>query len=558
MAVPVLATSVLVAQAGPSELWRMDGTRASERLASSIAQIDDIDGDKFEDYLVGGPSNGFSGATDHGVALLISGRTGKILRTHKGAAAYDYFGTAVTRLGDLDGDGVDEYAISASRAFLGSNQGSVYVYSGKTGVLRVEIKANSTLKKSDFGASLASIADVDADGVPDILVGAPLADVTVQTKTVQTGRAFVYSGKTGKKIRDLAGSLAGDGFGHALCGLEDLDKDGVGEFLVAAPQSRSGRKGYVRIYSGKSGKILRTHIGDKDADHFARSVARIPDMDGDKIADFVVGAPQTDSLPLGNGGYVRAFGSVSGKTLWTRPGTTKGEGFGHAMVSIGDVDGDGFSDVAASTHVAVFPKAPGQVRILSGRTGTVLHAWGGVRSSSQFGMSLAAAGDRNADGRPDVLVGVPLDGKIGAPEEGSVRVISAWPLSFRSDRPDVSVLQGGKQRLDLDAGVLRASKFYLILGSQSGIHRGLTVGGRVLPLNLDAYMGLLLAAPNSLILPSVGVLDSNGRARAWFSIPAQKNLSLIGLRLDHAYVVFGATLPSIAWTSNPVSLTLTK
>jgi len=141
---------------------------------------------------------------------------------------------------------------------------------------------------------------------------------------------------------------------------------------------------------------------------------------------------------------------------------------------------------------------------------------------------------------------------------GSVRVISSWPRSLWSDRPEISVILGGKQKLSLDAGVLRAGKIYIMVGSQTGIYPGLNLGKLNLPLNPDGYMGLLLSAPNSVLLPSVGVLDANGQGTAVFNLPRNSNLSLVGLELDHAYAVFGVTLPSIVWTSNPVSLTLRR
>ena len=532
--------------------------RPSERWGSSIARIGDIDADKVDDYLIGAPSNAFYGAADFGEAQVVSGSTGQMLRKHTGSAPYDYFGSQVSRLEDLDGDAVDDYAVTASRIFVGSGLASVYVYSGKSGSLLFEIKTTAALADTSFGQSLHGGGDLDGDGTPDILVGAPAASRVIQSQNVQTGMAFAFSGKTGNKIREFPGDGSGDLFGYDLMGLEDLDNDGVPEVLVAAPQSRAGKAGYVRIFSGKTGVVLHTIAGDANADHFALCVERIADLDGDNRMDFIVGAPQTDSLPVGNGGYVRAFGSVTGKALWTLKASQQGVGFGHALAALGDVDGDGYSDIAASSYVAVFPSAPGQVRILSGKTGAALHAFSGTSKTSHFGKVLAPAGDFDGDGRPDVLVGIPLHGQAPSIEIGSVRVISSWPLSLTADRPTISVVQGGQQKLDLDAGLLRAGKIYVVAGSQAGIFPGLKLGAHSLPLNPDPYMGLLLGAPNSIIQGSVGILDSNGKATASFQLAKSNNLSLIGLEFDHAFVVFGATLPSIVWTSNPVALTLIR
>jgi hypothetical protein len=128
--------------------------------------------------------------------------------------------------------------------------------------------------------------------------------------------------------------------------------------------------------------------------------------------------------------------------------------------------------------------------------------------------------------------------------------------SLATDRSTLSLLRGGAQKLTLDAGSANAGKVYLILGSASGTLPGLTLGARQLLLNPDAYFSLLLVSPNSLIVPSVGLLDPSGRGTASFVLPAGSPAGLAGTRLYHAFVAIQPVVTKFDFTSDPVPLTL--
>src|SRR5262249_48623946 len=137
----------------------------------SIAAAGDVDGDGVPDILVGAPATVTSGVYDSGAAYLYSGSSGLLLRRIEGLLGGQH-GTSVGSVGDIDGDGRADFAVSgdAVRDSTGTTAGSVYVYSGATGSLLFNLFG--TDNNEGFGSAIASLGNVDGDGVPDILVGA--------------------------------------------------------------------------------------------------------------------------------------------------------------------------------------------------------------------------------------------------------------------------------------------------------------------------------------------------------------------------------------------------
>lgn len=151
-------------------------------VALSLAAMGDLNGDSGDDFVVG--INDFS---TRGTILLVSGRTGAILRTSQGLLPGDKTCDFVSNMGDMDGDGVADYAgfpwLSASRAI-------VPVFSGQTGqVIRTW---------NEFANSVVTGEDVDQDGVPDLVIG---ADWQVTTSPPHRyGRTRAYSGRDGTEL----------------------------------------------------------------------------------------------------------------------------------------------------------------------------------------------------------------------------------------------------------------------------------------------------------------------------------------------------------------------
>jgi hypothetical protein len=149
------------------------------------------------------------------------------------------YGTAVVGIGDVNSDGCEDYAVAnparcASQGAQMYPRGSVEIRSGADGSILVELVAPNGAET--FGRTIAKIGDVDDDGVPDIAIGEPGADVGNQS---EAGAVHVYSGASGSEIWsfDLGlSNTAGARLGAAMADLGDISSDGYDDLIVGAPQ----------------------------------------------------------------------------------------------------------------------------------------------------------------------------------------------------------------------------------------------------------------------------------------------------------------------------------
>lgn len=173
-----------------------------------------------------------------------------------------------------------------------------------------------------FGSVVAVVGDVDADGVDDVAVGAPLADWVVPligTQFSDVGSVRVFSGADGALLHGWVGSLGHvDLFGHAVCGAGDVDGDGHHDVLVGAPRADGAllpECGRALLFSGADGSLLRTWDGAQTGERFGHAVAGGGDLNGDFVVDVAIGAPHHD-LDDALGGFGQE-GRVAVRTAFT-------------------------------------------------------------------------------------------------------------------------------------------------------------------------------------------------------------------------------------------------
>jgi hypothetical protein len=148
-------------------------------------------------------------------------------------------------------------------------------------------------------------------------------------------------------------------------------------------------------------KIIREWRGEAPGDQFGWIARGIGDVDGDGITDLVTSAPTHD----GHAGRIYVYSVGTGRLLWTADGKP-GDELGSGVEGIGDANGDGIPDIAASG-----PSASGVAYIYSGRDGHVLQSFKSRRVDELFGNHISGAGDLDGDGHADVIIGAP--GKEG-------------------------------------------------------------------------------------------------------------------------------------------------
>ena len=370
----------------------------------SIDHVGDVDGDGVPDVVAGAAGFGSGTIPNLGYAQVISGATGAVIHRLDHFNTIHRYGFAVAGLGDLNNDGIPEFAVSApsltTTSPLVSRAGRFWVYSGLDASVLYTI--TGTQNQEALGTSLCCLDDVDGDGVLDFAAGSE-GLIMGSPQTTQAGAVNVYSGATGALIRTINDAI---GLGIAIDGVGDLDGDGVGEVLCGLPRSSNffTNDGAARIYSGQTGALLQSSIGTATSDYYGTSVAGLGDVNGDDIADYLVGASST--LAGSNSqGYVRVLSGADGAVIYTINGSNVGDGFGYNAAAVGDVNGDGYADFG----VCALQAQPNHAVIYSGIDGSLLWTIGGLTASSPIGNRICAAGDRNGDGFSDFIVASPAE-----------------------------------------------------------------------------------------------------------------------------------------------------
>ncbi|MEL6429362.1 MAG: hypothetical protein AAFR54_09295 [Planctomycetota bacterium] len=319
----------------------------------------------------------------------------------------DRYGLVVSAVGDVDADGVTDLAIGAPDADLAApSGGAVSVVSGATGG---ELWAFGGPGNGDsLGFSVAGLGgDVDGDGVHDLVAGARFSDLAGPS----FGAAYVLSGADGSVIRVHVGAGSNGRFGEGVGAAGDVDMDGTVDVIVGArlDAASGSNTGAARVFSGANGALLYELFGDDSADLFGRAVGTAGDVDGDGHDDFFASAPGDDD----NGalsGSLRVYSGASGAELRRFDGDAAGDLFGGKAVAFGDVDGDGFPEFAVGMIGSSFAATDrGAVRVFDGATGATLYTLGGSTLGGEYGAAVSAAGDVDFDGAPDLLVGARLD-----------------------------------------------------------------------------------------------------------------------------------------------------
>ncbi len=263
------------------------------------------------------------------------------------------FGEAMAGLGDLNGDGASEVLIGAERDNVGrgADAGRAYVYSGASGTLLYSLVSPNKTKAGHFGSAVARVPDVNGDGMDDILVGAAMES----TQRHGSGRAYLFSGRNGALLREFdppAPKKFGR-FGVAVAGLGDLDGDGSGDVAVGAPFEDTPAgvdAGRAYVFSGATGILLHVFEspnGELNGD-FGVSVARVPDLDDDGADDLILGADREDPGSSPNdAGRAYVYSGASGVLLMTlaSPNERSGGFFGFAVSGMEDINGDSRGDL---------------------------------------------------------------------------------------------------------------------------------------------------------------------------------------------------------------------
>jgi len=464
--------------------FRVDGPANSAQLGAAVAGVGDINGDGFDDALLGAPGNRRvfviygrgDGTFPHPFPLAsLNGNNGF---QFLGDNSSHFFGGSVAAAGDVNGDGLGDLLVgTASGNSNGSNSGSGYLLLGRSSGFAASealpltggngFAIHGEASGDRFGLSVNGVGDHNGDGFADLLIGAPEADANGN----RSGTSYLLFGHADGFPATLAlSSLTGDGSGFRLIGTapddfsgwsvsgaNDVNGDGFADFIIGGKANRSyvvfGKADSFSVavdlsaLDGSNGfRVDGAVLGD-----FAGfAVGAGGDLNADGFADLLIGAPAVNNAGIHRGsGYVvfghagtfptsLALTSLNGSNGFRLDGGQDNEQVGFSLHAGGDINDDGVDDLLIGAPTAdtafsdvgrvyvVFGRADGNfpqslpLADLNGNDGFRIN---GIDANNSAGFAVADVGDINADGVSDLVIGTPFAGANGLPLSGSSYVV---------------------------------------------------------------------------------------------------------------------------------------
>ncbi len=459
--------------------------QGNDNLGYSVKNAGDLNGDGIADLVIGAPlsdpnnagktyivfgnKNGFDQTID---LSSLDGTKGFVIN---GGEAGDQSGRSVSNIGDINGDGIDDLAIGAPFSGInGDNSGAAYVIFGSKDpqnfaapieLSNLDPTQGFTIKGGESGDNagwaVSSAGDFNGDGIKDLLIGATNPG---DNGSGVPGESYIIFGKKDGfgSILDPSNSLelsnlqANDGLtitsndpnnlGYSVSDAGDINGDGFDDLIVGAPYADpngNSNAGQTYVIYGHNCDCDTINVSELDgtegftingqgADQSGFFVSKAGDINGDGIADLIIGA--RDGAPNGQDfagksyvvfGNKNGLGSsinlsdLNGSNGFTINGIAASDNSGWAVSAVGDINGDGIDDIiigapnannSAGQSYVIYGNKAGfssnfDLSSLNGDNGFIIN---GLAVGDNFGHSVSGAGDVNSDGINDLIIGAPF------------------------------------------------------------------------------------------------------------------------------------------------------
>jgi hypothetical protein len=435
-----LVSNINLAQLNPGQGFTVLGASADDQSGFSVSNAGDINGDGFDDIVIGtvdttsksyvifGNSSGFSNID----LSSFTNTQGFTVTGTAGTAA----GYSVSGAGDVNGDGFDDIIIGQFGA--NSNAGLSHVIYGKSSGL-TDITLTSMTSSQGFsiaganspddsGYSVSGAGDFNNDGFDDIVIGAfqassfkgvtyvifgnsTLSNIDLATLTINQG--FSITGvntedRSGNWVNS-AGDVNGDGYADIIIGAYKANSNDGKAYVIFGQASDFSNINLVSLNSTQGFSI--TGAGS----YMGTTVSGAGDMNGDGYDEVVIGSGIGSYVIFGNSS---SFSNIDVSNMTSNQGFTI-TGGGSAVSNAGDVNGDGYADIIIQGEYVIFGKASGLNDIvLSSFTNNQ-----GYKILSSGGSAVSGGGDINGDGYSDVIIGNPGGDPDGKNNAGATYVV---------------------------------------------------------------------------------------------------------------------------------------
>ena len=447
---------------------------------AALCEVPDINGDGFDELLVGAPLANAPGLDSGRAYLRLGGQALTVAADQVwDGPANGQFGWAVAWIGDVNNDNVPDWAVGEPLADnAGSDAGRVYIYYGEHyPSSSADVIINGASGGDQFGFAISAAGDFDGDGYDDFIVGAPYSDLTGEA----AGAAYViYGSEAGPSSSTalssatvLTGEIAGDHFGWSVTGADNFLGHTAQCVAVGAPLNNTHGGidgGAVYVFEGSTGGATPNAVADFETgiEHSAAAYSQfgfvvegVGNWDGDSIADLAVGAPYCNAGLTDNGSVEIIFGATTPNTANNRyvHGESSSDLFGYSLAWAHDVSGTsrddvligapGHNDGAAGSGRAYIYEGDrpsysdaGSLVVLA-----VSPLMAGTAAGDGFGHAVASAGYFDDDGDYDVAVGAPSGNNIDNVTAGYVwlqdssdTVVPTFLSSWRATWTEPSVV----------------------------------------------------------------------------------------------------------------------
>jgi hypothetical protein len=407
------------------------GGLAGDGLGRAVTIAPDLDGDGLDDVVVGGIGMDEGAANGGGAHIYGANPEGLVDTSAEVASLYGtwnggFAGRSIDGLGDVDGDGFGDLVVGAYHdGTTGTEAGAAYFLrgpiNGATSLDSAEGRYYGEYAADWAGYEVRSAGDVDGDGTPDLLFGAPYEDAGGSRAGAVYLTYGVPNGDLGLGDADakFIGEEPLDRAGTALAGPGDLDGDGFDDLVIGAwyANSTQSHAGVAYIVYGPVYGDVDLSMADAELGGEARNdragiaISGPGDMDGDGLPDILVGADMGPNAYVVTGAPTGSSSLADASAILL--GEDSGGGAGWSVDGAGDVDGDGNRDllVGAPLQASAGAGFPGVVYLVCGPvSGNVpLRTSAGRLSGSEdgdnAGYSVAGDGDVDGDGLSDILAG---------------------------------------------------------------------------------------------------------------------------------------------------------